>query len=157
MAGDRKRVVVGVDGSAESFAAVRWAIGEALYRHADVEIITCWYPPLVADASGYQVGFLDADKYAAKALQILDAVVQSVAADADGARVEGRAVTGRLLEGAPGPTLVAESKGAALIVVGRRGRGGLSRLLLGSVSRHVVDHAECPVVIVTAHAAREPD
>jgi nucleotide-binding universal stress UspA family protein len=66
-------------------------------------------------------------------------------------------VTGRLLEGAPGPTLVSESKGAALVVVGRRGRGGLTRLLLGSVSRHVADHAECPVVVVTAHAAHEPE
>jgi nucleotide-binding universal stress UspA family protein len=153
---DRERVVVGVDGSAESLAAVRWAITEARHRHADLDIITCWYPPLVAEASGYQAEFLDADAYATRARQVLDAVVASVAADLDDARVEGRSVNGRLLEGAPGPTLVSESKGAALIVVGRRGRGGLSRLLLGSVSRHVADHAECPVVIVTAQAAGEP-
>ena len=157
MTEERERVVVGVDGSAESLAAARWAMTEARHRHADVDIITCWYPPLVAEASGYQVGFLDADGYAARARQSLDATVASLASDADEARGEGRSVTGRLLEGAPGPTLVSESKGAALVVVGRRGRGGLTRLLLGSVSRHVADHAECPVVVVTAHAAREPE
>jgi nucleotide-binding universal stress UspA family protein len=157
MTEERERVVVGVDGSAESLAAARWAIGEARHRHADVDIITCWYPPLVAEASGYQVGFIDADGYARRARTILDAALGSIASDAEEARVEGRSVTGRLLEGAPGPTLVSESKGAALVVVGRRGRGGLTRLLLGSVSRHVADHAECPVVVVTAHAAHEPE
>jgi nucleotide-binding universal stress UspA family protein len=153
MTGDRERVVVGVDGSAESLAAARWAVGEARYRHADVEIITCWYPPLVAEAAGYQVGFLDTDKYAAKARQVLEGAVASVTADADERCVEGPSVTGRLLEGAPGATLVRESKGAALVVVGRRGRGGLSRVLLGSVSRHVVDHAACPVVVVPAQVS----
>jgi nucleotide-binding universal stress UspA family protein len=59
-------------------------------------------------------------------------------------------VTGRLLEGAAGPTLETESKDAAVVVVGRRGRGGLTRLLIASVSRHVTDHAECPVVVVPA-------
>src|SRR5512133_2725971 len=103
---DRERVVVGVDGSAESLAAVRWAITEARHRHADLDIITCWYPPLVAEASGYQAGFLDADAYATRARQVLDAAVESVAADVDDAHLEGRSVNIRLLEGAPGPTLV---------------------------------------------------
>jgi Universal stress protein family len=61
MTGDRDRVVVGVDGSAESLAALRWAIAEGRCRHADVDVITCWYPPLVAEASGYQVSFLTDD------------------------------------------------------------------------------------------------
>jgi nucleotide-binding universal stress UspA family protein len=152
MTQDRQRVVVGLDGSAESMAAVRWAIREARYRHADVHVIACWYPPLVAEASGYEIGFLEGDKFAAGARQALEAALASVAADADVARAEGRSVTGRLLEGAPGPTLVSESKDAAMIVVGRRRRSGLSRLLLGSVSRHVADHAECPVVVVPAPA-----
>jgi nucleotide-binding universal stress UspA family protein len=155
MSGDRDRVVVGLDGSAESLAALRWAIAEARHRHADVDVITCWYPPLVAVASGYQIGFLEADEYSAGARYALDAALASVAADVEEAAADGRSVAGRLLEGAPGPTLVSESKDAAVIVVGRRGRGGLSRLLLGSVSRHVADHAECPVVVVPEpHADR---
>ena len=155
MMGDRERVVVGVDGSAESLAALRWALAEGRYRRADVDIVTCWYPPLVAEASGYAVGLLDADEYAARAQHVLDDAVASVAADVEEAHAEGRSVGGRLLEGAPGPRLVTESKDAAVIVVGRRGRGGLSRLLLGSVSRHVADHAHCPVVVVSAHAAHD--
>ncbi len=150
MSEDRERVVVALDGSAESLAALRWAITEARRRHADVDVITCWYPPLVAEARGYQVGFLAGDDFSAGARQALDTALGAVAADVREATAEGRSVTGRLLEGPPGPTLVTESKDAAVIVVGRRGRGGLSRLLLGSVSRHVADHAECPVVVVPA-------
>jgi nucleotide-binding universal stress UspA family protein len=152
MTQDRERVVVGLDGSAESMAALRWAISEARYRHVDVDVMACWYPPLVAEASGYQIGFLEGDQFAVGARQALDTALASVAADVDVARAEGRSVTARLLEGAPGATLVSESKDAAVIVVGRRGRSGLSRLLLGSVSRHVADHAECPVVVVPAPA-----
>jgi hypothetical protein len=55
-----------MDGSPDSVTAVRRAVAEARYRHADLDIITCWYPPLVAEASGYQAGFLDVDDCAAR-------------------------------------------------------------------------------------------
>jgi nucleotide-binding universal stress UspA family protein len=153
MSEDRERLVVGLDGSPESLAALRWAIIEGRHRRADVEVVTCWYPPLVAEASGYQISFLTTDEYSASARRALDAALAAIASDVDEAAAEGRSVTGRLLEGAPGPTLLTESKNATMVVVGRRGRGGLSRLLLGSVSRHVVDHAECPVVVVPRPAS----
>jgi nucleotide-binding universal stress UspA family protein len=54
----------------------------------------------------------------------------------------------RLLEGSPADGLVAESRDADLVVVGTRGRGGFSSLLLGSVSAEVAHHARCPVVLV---------
>ena len=56
----------------------------------------------------------------------------------------------RVVEGDAGETLVAEGANADLIVVGSHGRTGLKAALLGSVSRHVVDHAKCPVVVVKA-------
>ena len=56
----------------------------------------------------------------------------------------------RLVEGDPAESLVAEAEGADLVVVGSRGRGGLTSALLGSVSGHVVHHAGCPVVVVKA-------
>jgi nucleotide-binding universal stress UspA family protein len=148
MSGDRDRVVVGLDGSSASLVALRWAVSEAGYRHADVDAIACWYPPLVAEASAYEIGFLEPDEYSARARETLDVALASVAADVDLAATEGRSVSARLLEGEPGHTLVAESKDATVVVVGRRGRGRLSRLLLGSVSRYVADHVDCPVVVV---------
>jgi nucleotide-binding universal stress UspA family protein len=54
----------------------------------------------------------------------------------------------RLLEGSAADGLVAESRDADLVVVGTRGRGGFSSLLLGSVSAEVAHHARCPVVLV---------
>jgi len=52
------------------------------------------------------------------------------------------------VEGDAGDALVAESASAELVVVGSHGRSGLKAAILGSVSRHVVDHAACPVVVV---------
>lgn len=157
MTADRPRLVVGLDGSPGSVAALRWAVAEAQYRRADVDVVACWYPPLVAEARGYQVGLLGCDDYAAVLRQTLDSALEDIAPDVEAAGADGRAVTGRLLEGAPGATLVSESKNATIVVVGRHGRRSLGRLLLGSVSRHVADHAECPVVVVPPTAGQAED
>jgi nucleotide-binding universal stress UspA family protein len=142
------RIVVGVDGSTGSHEAIRWAIGEAKRRHADLEIVICWHPPFLAEASGYGVAFLSPDELTADARGQLDNALAGVRADLDAIGALGHTVTTRLVEGAPGPNLVIESKGAALIVVGRRGHSGLARLMMGSVSRYVATHAACPVVVV---------
>ena len=64
----------------------------------------------------------------------------------------------RVVEGSPGPALCdfAASVGASAIVVGTRGRGGLKRAVLGSVSDHLVRHAPCPVLVVNDHVLDEP-
>jgi nucleotide-binding universal stress UspA family protein len=54
----------------------------------------------------------------------------------------------RTAEGHPGNALVDATAEADLVVIGRRGRGGLAEFLLGSISHQVADHAKCPVVIV---------
>jgi nucleotide-binding universal stress UspA family protein len=54
----------------------------------------------------------------------------------------------RVVEGQAGNVLLEESRGAAMLVVGSRGHGAFRELLLGSVSRQVVQHARCPVVVV---------
>jgi nucleotide-binding universal stress UspA family protein len=51
-------------------------------------------------------------------------------------------------EGSPAKVLIERSKGADLVVVGSRGRGGFAGMLLGSVSQHLVAHSQCPVAIV---------
>ncbi|MGJ6970136.1 universal stress protein [Streptosporangium sp. G11] len=64
----------------------------------------------------------------------------------------GREVRSILVRGAPGPELVSLSRTAKILVVGSRGLGGLTGLLLGSVSVHVAAHAFCPVLVIPPHA-----
>ena len=61
----------------------------------------------------------------------------------------------KIVEGDAGDALVAESESAELVVVGSHGRTGLKAALLGSVSRHVVSHAACPVVVVKPPAVAD--
>jgi nucleotide-binding universal stress UspA family protein len=143
---EHERIVVGVDGSAGSRLAVRWALGEAWHRRGDVELISCWHIPYVAD--GYARAFVTPEDMGSGAKADLDHVMGAFQRDVELLRENGQHVDTRVLEGAPGPTLETESKGADLLVVGRRGRSPFSRLLLGSVSRHVAAHASCPVVVV---------
>ena len=87
------------------------------------------------------VGQLDAERKAAQAE--LDATVAEVFPDGVPDHLESK-----LLEGDAEDALVREAADAELLVVGSRGRSGLKSVLLGSVSRHVVSHAACPVVVV---------
>ena len=145
---DRVRVVVGVDGSAGSVGALRWGLEEARRLGADVDAILCWYPPAMAMGNAYAPVYLAPETLLGGAQDLLDLTLSVLATEIRQAKAEGRRVDGRLLDGPAAETLVREAKGAALLVVGRRGHGGLSRLLLGSVSRHVVAHATCPTVVV---------
>ncbi len=142
------RIVVGVDGSTGSQEALRWAIDEVKRRGTDLEIVICWHPPYLAEASGYGVAFLSPDELTADARAQLDGALGPVHDELESIGTLGHTVTTRLIEGAPGPNLVTESKGAALVVVGRRGHSGLARLMMGSVSRYIATHAPCPVVVV---------
>ena len=62
----------------------------------------------------------------------------------------------KVVEGSPVDVLHDESRDAAVVVVGSRGRGGFSGLLLGSVSQRVAQHAACPVVIVPSPPEASP-
>jgi nucleotide-binding universal stress UspA family protein len=141
------QIVVGVDGSELGAAALRWAVEEAGLRDATVVAVHAWTfvpsaaigePAMMSIPTGDPVGELDAEQKAAQA--VLDDAAASVP--------EGVDVEPRLVESAPGDALVAAARDAQLVVVGSRGRGGLSAALLGSVSHHVVQHAPCPVVVV---------
>jgi nucleotide-binding universal stress UspA family protein len=145
---ERKRVVVGIDGSPSSVAAVRWALDEATRHDADVEAISCWRTPLATEATGFAIAYLDPACLGAPSAEALDRTLASVHDAVEAHRRHGLTLTMRVLEGLAGPTLVAESKGALLLVVGRRGESRLSHLFLGSTSRFVVTHAPCPVTVV---------
>lgn len=143
-------IVVGVDGSPASAAALRWAVEEAELRGARVVAIHAWtfIPPAPVAEPGLiplppadLAGTLEAEREAAE--RELAAAVSE--AFPKGAPVE---IEERLVEDAPADALVADSDSAELVVVGSKGRTGLASVLLGSVSRHVVSHAHCPVVVV---------
>ena len=136
------RIVVGVDGSEASKAALRWAVEEARLRGATLRVVYAWSIPLVL-VPGAAVAESDVAPVQADAEQMVDRLVQEVAAD--GVTVEGAAV-----EGVPASVLVEAAEGADLLVVGSRGHGGFAGLLLGSVSQQCAHHAPCPVVIVRA-------
>jgi nucleotide-binding universal stress UspA family protein len=138
-----ERIVVGVDGSPAAHEALEWAIDEARRRDAVVEVVHAWHEPFI---TGYDyLGELEAGGFETEAEGIIDAAVAAV--DTTGVTVEHKVIPGR-----PSQVLVEEAKGAALLVVGSRGRGGFSGLLLGSVSQQASHHAPCPIVIIPAAA-----
>jgi nucleotide-binding universal stress UspA family protein len=143
-------IVVGVDGSDASEEALRWGVEEARLRDARLVAVLVWSfvppaplgdPGVFAMPAGDLAGQLSAESDAAtSALEL--AVTDAVGADPT---VE---IDRKVVEGDAGEALVDEAANADLIVVGSHGRTGLKAALLGSVSRHVVDHAPCPVVVV---------
>ncbi len=138
------RVVVGVDGSEPSAAALRWAADEARRQDVGLHVVTCWsFPPL--PWAPYQPP-LSSEDFEQVALETAEAEVEEVL----GADREGLDVTIEVLDGAPSLRLLDFDRSAAMLVVGSRGRGGFAGLLLGSVSQHLAEHARCPVVIVPA-------
>jgi nucleotide-binding universal stress UspA family protein len=147
-----KPIVVGIDGSEASGQALRWAADEARLRSARLVALYAWSfvppqpigdPGMLAIPAGDLPGQLDAERDAAGAA--LDAAVSEALSAQPELEVERK-----LVEGDPGDALVAESESAELVVVGSHGRTGLRAALLGSVSKHVVNHAACPVVVVKA-------
>lgn len=137
-----ERVVVGIDGSAASLRALRWAVRYAERTGAVVEALHAWWIP---PTYGVPVGVLPGETFAETAERALRGSVDEVLEGRTDLQVEPVAEMGY-----PPKVLVEHAKQADLLVVGSRGRGGLSGTLLGSVSLHCVSHAACPVVVVRA-------
>ena len=146
------RIVVGVDGSKPSIAALRWAAEEAQLRGASLLAVHAWTfvpsapiaePGMIPVPSSDLSGQLEAERAAA------EADVQAAVSEAfpDGAPAQ---LELRLAEEGAGDALVEESDAADLVVVGSSGKSALASVMLGSVSRHVVAHARCPVVVLKA-------
>lgn len=135
-----ERIVVGVDGSDAGREALRWALDEAKRRNAIVEAVHAWHQPGVM-SYGY-LEQIDLSPFEEDARKVLDTAVDTVAVPGD------PAVERRLIPGGAASVLVEEAKGADLLVVGSRGRGGFTGLMLGSVSQQAAHHAPCPVVII---------
>ncbi|MCB5180855.1 universal stress protein [Streptomyces antimicrobicus] len=139
------RIVVGVDGSRSSRAALEWAVRYAGLVGGTVEAVTAWEVPGEASWSAPAV---DATFDEEEAERRLVDEVRSVLGDQGASRVHEK-----LVHGHPVEVLVDASQGADMLVVGSRGRGGFRRALLGSVSQQVSLHSACPVTIVRPTAA----
>jgi len=140
-----RRIVVGIDNSAGSAEALRWALAYARQTGGSVEAVTAWQvPAMYAYAYGWTpTGIDDAGiiRYAEKSLN--ETVAQVLSAEDNTV-----AVTTRVIDGPAAQVLLAAGKGAELLVLGSRGHGAFAGMLLGSVSQHCVQHAACPTVVI---------
>jgi len=143
-------IVVGVDGSEHSRRALGWALHEAAQRRVPLTVVSVRQAPVhpatdiywaVPDLPGDGRGG-EAEREAAGRLQeFVDKVASETAENV-------AEITVTAILGDPAEELIRASRDADLLVVGSRGSGGFSRLLVGSVSSKVVHHAACPVVVV---------
>ncbi|MFF8378395.1 universal stress protein [Streptomyces sp. NPDC015661] len=141
-------VVVGVDGSPSSYAALRWAIRQARQTGATLDVVGVYDVPGATGRSAPPVDAAFDEEQARKALSEELGAVLSRSGDMP-------PMEQHVVRGSPAKVLIEASAGADLLVVGSRGRGGFSSLLLGSVSQQCAVHAACPVVIVRAAASAE--
>ncbi|MEO6085674.1 MAG: universal stress protein [Umezawaea sp.] len=136
-------VVVGVDGSPSALDAVTWAADECARHHLPLRLVHAYFLP----ATGYPNMIVNASEVLAALdaqgrlwLDEAEAVAHTVA--------PGIAVETSLFSGQAIPLLVDESEGARTVVVGSRGLGGFTGLLLGSTAAALTAHSRCPVVVV---------
>lgn len=141
-ASSTRTIVVGVDGSDGSKSALRWAIAEARLHGAKVVAVAAWEFPYIYAGPGDMVPLLPWKDQAPEMVDMLSSEIADAVGDS------GVEVEARVEEGPASRVLLDASKDAELLVVGSRGRGGFSGLLLGSVSMQCAHHAACPVVII---------
>jgi nucleotide-binding universal stress UspA family protein len=139
------RIVVGVDGSPISKVALRWAISQARLTGATVDAVLAWQYPEGRSGAGWAAVLVeepDLDVLAEK--ELTEAISEAAGPDPD------VVINPVVVQGWPAEVLLDAAEGADLLVVGSRGRGGFSSVLLGSVSQNCAHHATCPLLIIRA-------
>ena len=141
-----KPIVAGTDGSEESLRAVDWAAREAVLRGLPLRIVSAAaLPPRMVEHHAASVSGLttvsdmqrkERDRALATGAERAAAVAPDLLIDTDE------------LAGSPANALTEAGSGASMLVVGARGIGAFTAMILGSVSRYVSTHATCPVVVV---------
>lgn len=138
------QVFVGIDGSASSVQALRWALRnlpDSARIHA-VWALPYWTDGLIA---------LDSELYQHAQKSAVRELATCVTAALDGDESLRASINARVEPGTPRRVLTDESLGMDIVVVGDRGRTGVAARVLGSITDHVVRYAPCPVVVVRAH------
>lgn len=141
------RIVVGVDGSEASKDALRWAGRQAELTGASLEVVITWS---LFNGAGYYEVPLPMDEYGfePQARRRAEEAIDEILGDHPGVKVSVVVV-----EAYPAPALLKRAVGADALVLGSRGHGAFTGMVLGSVSQHCVSHAPCPVVVVR-HSSR---
>ena len=145
------RIVVGIDGTENAAAALRWAVEEGVLRGASVEAVHAWnFVPVTtpADSGLVPIAWTEGTEVLEAAQEAAERLAAGQVRDVLG---EDSEVTISLVQGDATEALLEAAVGADLLVVGNRGRGALAEAFLGSTSGRISDHAPCPVVIVRAH------
>ena len=133
-------MIVGVDGSTSSIAALRYAAGLAPRLDLHVRALAVWnYPSFVYGGYYPELDWTPEDDAERIVRRTAEEVLGEVAPEWFATRIR---------RGRPAEVLIDESSHAEMIVVGSRGHGGFAGLLLGSVSAAVAEHAHCPVLVV---------
>jgi len=143
-------IVVGVDHSAVSVAALRWAVSEAAVSGRQVVALRAWAFEPVSDLGAAVAG--SPETVVDRERRQLEEVVGEVRAEHPGV-----AVRTELVEHSATVALEEASKTAAMLVLGSHGRGRLLKLLVGSVAEHCLREANCPVVVIPARTVPEPE
>lgn len=139
------RIVVGVDGSESSKEALRWAARFLAVTGGWIDAVTVWHAP-----ASYGLSYAPADW---NPEQDAGKVLSSTVAEVFGSDPP-LGLRQSVREGNPAKVLLDESRDAELLVVGSRGHGGFTGLLLGSVSAHCAEHSRRPVLVV--HGGNSP-
>jgi nucleotide-binding universal stress UspA family protein len=140
------RVVVGVDGSESSAAALRWAADYAQATGSTLRAVLAWHYPTAAGVPpvGVTPANVESEVERGRA-EMIEKAIATALGDQPAIAIERKVAYGH-----PVQVLIDESADADLLVLGHRGHGGFSGMMLGSVSAQCVNHAHCPVTVVRA-------
>ena len=142
-----RQIVVGVDGSKHGAAALAWAIAMAKGMGSEVTAVFAISPPVYFDA-GFGAPVAPPQFDPEWRTQITSDFEQEWCKPL---RESGLKYETRIEDGRPATviTRIADERNADVVVVGRRGRGGVTELLLGSVSHELVLHSKRPVLVIS--------
>ena len=140
-----KRIVVGVDGSDGATAALRWARDLAAQLGAELEVVNGWQ----LSSGGFDESSPpDLDQRRAQVERGAKEIVDQALSAAGAVAPDGVLVLQTVAEGSPESVLLERARDADLLVLGSGRRGGSAGVVLGSVSRQVVDRATVPVTVI---------
>ena len=137
-------IIVGVDGSGHSQRALEWAMKEAALRHVPLTVLTVHQA--IVGFSGGPVTYPEDATLTQQAREAAQAETDKALAGLEGPHPESVTVTA--VHGFPVEEIIKAGGDADMIVLGSRGAGGFTRLMMGSTAGQVAQHAPCPVLIV---------